>query len=859
MTYNISRSLCIVRKTGIEMLMDNNISIEDVGAKAFGLSTIPSAWTLPFFVISTEMYEMYISDTNLKALKEIWYQHIVNAMEEMHFDCSQILYIRSNMCEEGLEARGKFESYPCNKEELFETIKRYFDSLKEINLPQNKVPLLIQQYAQTLGKGHISNERRLSQEARDWNGEIENWNNQVSQNTPERTFKIPLRNWRQEIDIKNALLSPLRCSSLDNIEQILKYPCRWATDTKELKRIHFEWIFDGTYIYIVQADQEQEYGINPRLQFTDRSLPVRSTFTTQILHLLSQEDENRYFLYSKLCNPLLYQRLGLQTAPIYVLDDQKEIQELVNQNISEQLRQDISAMIANPLVIRTDVATKETSAQMLPRTDDVRNEEDAINWLKCTAKNLYETYGDKNLFVFIFHNFIPAFSSAFAYAEPTHREVLLESLWGVPEGLYYYSHDKHIVDTIDQNVEQVDISKISIRPQKPNAKINCIFPDSTGRWKCNLVAPDYIWKPAIPNKAWIKEIALNTRRIAKCMGTGISVMWFVGVNPEVYGCNVFPWYHEKFDINSVFTQTNKKKHTGDRPYTIEKNTDIEELKKIIKVGNHRNITHLLFRPTEETMIRNKEVIECIGKLANDMVIPIILEGGILSHAYYQLNRTGAAIEVRNIFDSNRFNIEHQKLVRDKIPNKIENGGELAVTKKLSDNELFEQLRLKLIEEAFEVLDANDTGELIQELADVLEVIDSIAQKQKISMTEINNAKAKKREKVGGFDSGIILQQTGLPIGKSFAETNTQKYLYKKEAITSWIDKNEKPGYKKVFQRLKVPIYLKQWKTKFKSKETKEQPVSYIVLSTKRVKSSLQIEISIEENQDHEQLKLFDDK
>ena len=855
MECNIARSVCIVRKTGIEILNDNDVSMNEVGAKAFGLSMVPPAWTLPFFVISTEMYEMYISGIDLSG---IWYKHIINAMEHMHFNRNQIIYVRSNMCEEGLGARGKFESYFCNKEELFETIKRYFDSLKRNNLSRDKVPLLIQQYAQTFGKGHVSNERRLSQEARDWKGEIENWNKQVIPNTHERTFKIPLRKWRQEIDINNSLLSPLRCSSLNNIEQVLKYPCTWATATKQLKRIHFEWIFDGTYIYIVQADQEQEYGINPESQFTDSNLPARSTFTPQILHLLSQEDKDRYSLYSKLCNPLVYQQLGLQTAPIYVLDDQQEIQELVNQNISEQLRQDISAMITNPLVIRTDVATKETSEQMLPRTDNVRNEEDAINWLKYTAKKLYETCRGTNPFVFIFHNFIPAFSSAFAYAEPTHREVLLESLWGVPEGLYYYSHDKHIVDTIYQDLAQVDISKISISPQKPNAKINCIFPDSTGRWKCNLVAPDYIWKPAIPKAAWIKEIALNTRKIAEYIGTGISVMWFIGVNSEVYGCNVFPWYHEKFDIHSVFTQKNKKKYTGDRPYIIGKNTDIEELKKIIKVGNHRNITHLLFRPTEENMIRNKEVIECIGKLANDMFVPIVLEGGILSHAYYQLNRTGAAIEVRNIFDSNLFDVEHKKLVRDKIPNKIEKGGELAITKKLSDNELFEQLRLKLVEETFEVLDANDRDELIQELADVLEVIDNIASRQHINMDTINFAKIKKREKVGSFKEGILLQQTLLPLCKSAADM-LKTYLYKEETLTSWVDKQETPDYKKIFQRVKVPTYLKQWNTQFTVKGLDNHSDSYIVLKAKRIKASLQIEISIEDDKDHEQLKLFSDK
>lgn len=258
------------------------------------------------------------------------------------------------------------------------------------------------------------------------------------------------------------------------------------------------------------------------------------------------------------------------------------------------------------------------------------------------------------------------------------------------------------------------------------------------------------------------------------------------------------------------------------------------------------------------MIRNKEMIKEIGELAKELGAVISLDGGVLSHAYYQLKHTGAAIEVNNPFKKKVSTIEHNKLVRDKIPDKIESSGEVALTKKLSDNELFEQLRLKLIEEAFEVLDANDTDELIQELADVLEVIDSIIEKQKINMTSINSAKAKKREKVGGFNEGIILQKTELSVDKSFLENTAQIHSRKKDGITSWIDKNKKPGYKKEFQRLKVPVYLKQWKTRFKSKATEKRPDIYLRVSTKRINSVLQIEIAIEDIEDDEQLLLFDD-
>ena len=40
-------------------------------------------------------------------------------------------------------------------------------------------------------------------------------------------------------------------------------PCTWATEQRI--RVHFEWVYDGYYIYLVQADEEAANdGINPR-------------------------------------------------------------------------------------------------------------------------------------------------------------------------------------------------------------------------------------------------------------------------------------------------------------------------------------------------------------------------------------------------------------------------------------------------------------------------------------------------------------------------------------------------------------------------------------------------------------------
>jgi len=826
--------ICVVNSKGIEMLEGSDIKASDVGTKAYGLALVPAPWTLPFFVISPDLHTMYASgDYSVDILKQAWHPRILEAMQNMGFDPSQDVFLRSNMCEENLLSRGQFDSYSCNRDSLFETINKYFDYLKDLGI-ESGAPLLIQQYSQILGKGHLANERRVSKEDRDWKGEIEEITLYAHAASINDKFSINLRNWRKSVTVKEEK-SLLKCLTLDNIEKSLTPPCEWATKLK--LRIHFEWIYDGTYVYIVQADVEQNYGLAPRIEESKSYSPRGTNFVPKTLHRLEATDGSRFKGYAKIKNPLLYNSLGLNTAPIYVLENQNEIDLLCRNKPSRSLICDLSILIKDPLVIRTDIDTDDLSLkQMLPRTEDMRNIEDVINWLIYSSKELSKK---KLPFIFILHNFIPAFSSAFAYAEPNNRNVMVEALWGVPEGLYYYSHDKYIVDTQMQHINDIDISQVAIAKKSVNAKNNFILPTDDGKWICSQVTPAYIWRPAIPSNGWLKEIAINTRKIAESEGKNISVMWFVGVNNKAYGCDVFPWYHESCTYD--YKQVNRKKNKGDIVYKVSQHCDIEKLRDEAALSNRRNIKYISIQPVEESIIRNKRFIEEIGMLAKDLNAVIQLEGGVLSHAYYQLIRTGATVDVANVFDKIVSRATHDKLVRDKIPDKIKKGGEEAITSTLSENELFEQLRVKLIEEAFELLEARDHSELVSELADIQEVVESILVNRKILPNHISDARKQKKEKVGGFEKGIVLHSTGIPVysSSSAADENTKRNT--KYPIVKG-DKKERPGYTEILKKIKIPVHLKQWGTNIGDVNTK--PYKHITLKGKRVNANLQIDISI---------------
>ena len=99
------------------------------------------------------------------------------------------------------------------------------------------------------------------------------------------------------------------------------------------------------------------------------------------------------------------------------------------------------------------------------------------------------------------------------------------------------------------------------------------------------------------------------------------------------------------------------------------------------------------------------------------------------------------------------------MVRDNIPNIIENNNEVAITKILSDTEFRLELYKKLKEECNEVIESKETSETLEELADVFEVLKSIAQLENKNIEDVMNVANQKRIKKGGFEKRIFLEKT----------------------------------------------------------------------------------------------------
>ena len=95
---------------------------------------------------------------------------------------------------------------------------------------------------------------------------------------------------------------------------------------------------------------------------------------------------------------------------------------------------------------------------------------------------------------------------------------------------------------------------------------------------------------------------------------------------------------------------------------------------------------------------------------------------------------------------------HNKIVRDKIPEIIESQGQSPNTRNLSEEEALDALVEKLFEEANEFSDDRK----LEELADLLEVIQSLTELLGHTPEDLEKARKEKVLKRGGFKKRIYL-------------------------------------------------------------------------------------------------------
>lgn len=97
---------------------------------------------------------------------------------------------------------------------------------------------------------------------------------------------------------------------------------------------------------------------------------------------------------------------------------------------------------------------------------------------------------------------------------------------------------------------------------------------------------------------------------------------------------------------------------------------------------------------------------------------------------------------------------YHKLVRDFIPNIIEADGKSCIYETLSDEDYIYLLDQKLNEELAEYQESKS----LEELADLLEIIQAVVKARGWALEELEQVRAAKAAKQGGFEKKILLKE-----------------------------------------------------------------------------------------------------
>ena len=92
-----------------------------------------------------------------------------------------------------------------------------------------------------------------------------------------------------------------------------------------------------------------------------------------------------------------------------------------------------------------------------------------------------------------------------------------------------------------------------------------------------------------------------------------------------------------------------------------------------------------------------------------------------------------------------------KLVRDRIPEIIRASGSEPRVRVAPPDEYADRLRAKLLEEATEFVE----GGTLEELADVLEVVDTLARELGADHEQLDKVRLEERRTRGGFDRRLV--------------------------------------------------------------------------------------------------------
>ena len=695
-----------------------------VGSKAARLAELPAEW-VPDFVVLPEAFVLARqragdARTVLDGLRGADAEALELVISHMHASTlseNASVFIRSNAAdEEETTEHGKYDSISVGGE--LGVVADAIDSLLQDASPKMR---LILQVGIDGVVGRISNERRVS--ARPSEALVEGLQGERRQYV------------RRASKAGSAPLVPATNGA--SIKRALGALTRWIDDSG-YEEFSAEWVGDGQRVWIVQW--QPVVAKNPRpwvtsyLQGTDPL--VQALDSNEGLSFWTPMSGEVAPRWPKLSKAALFVRLGIPTPNILVFEG-RHWAEAAAAGAGAEL---VSLMPGVPWVIRTDVAEEVTTAkELLPTSAPLRDLQALSDFIRNTVAVLTASGFPRNDWALLAAPVVAARASAMAYGVPGSPSTQVDALWGFPDGLLYLPHDRSLVPS-DDHVEVT--SEVNYKPA-------CLLFEGLNWTYAELVKPwDY---QRVLDDEELRLAARWAKAVSGDVGAEVQLMVLCriggGSGPEA--------------MMAFHYSTESIRRPSERP------TDIDD-KNVLTISEPNDLERALLNgPAGHSALRlrpNRPLRDTafLVRLANTAIRwnkPILFDGSLLGHAYHILSSTGASVFPAVVSEMFGPPTTYSKLVRDLIPAIVEQSGSVARVRPLSPEEADQVLRQKLIEEALEVFAAAGENSVLSELADVSQVLVTLAGLYDGGIHEVERLREEKLRQRGGFDDLIFLEFT----------------------------------------------------------------------------------------------------
>ena len=702
-----------------------------VGQKGLGLSRLESKFVPPYFIITSNLFAIWLKDKHTAT--KILQSKLQEGIQVLEREGKLVFIVRSSAKIESFDERGFYESSSGNLRagDLYNAILQIWErNLIGIQkYPHNEFAVIIQQYIKPKFLGHLSNERRVSRNKNEWLLELVNEKGKFTEG-----IKFIAPN-----NVKTFSSDTFICSRKPQLIIALKLYAG-----TQIERRHIEWIWDGNSIKLVQNDSETNSSKGQKPGYSwPRSKAIIEKTKLQCFSDLSTSVKK----WRKVDCLKTFIECDLPHGQVYILEDPNIIEELLSERHIPLLQKDLEWLLLHPITIRMDVNNPDGYNNiLLPRTETLFDVEQAFSFLVKYSREFIANGLSSVDFCFLIHRFIISDSCALAFSKPHLKKARIDSTWGIVEGLYFHPHDSFEVNLLNSPTQ---IKKL-IR-----CKTEYIDVDNKGKWFSKKSGTDFDWAESLTKKQ-LNNIATYNIKIAEYLNSVVTVMYFVGVEKSTGYPEVLPWFYTTDEI----TESSEKFTDvifSERSLVIENKEDFIKIRNNFQKDQSSKATLKL--KLNPDISRDKKLIEEIGIFANEKFLAIELDGSILSHTYYILRKLNVRVKCIDAFEPKYPKQEFYKLVRDKIPIHIESKGEKARTIKIPSSDLLQFIKEKAIEEAYEFYFETKEDKIIEELADIYEILRAACKIFEISIDEVVKIANSKSEKKGGFESGVVLLNT----------------------------------------------------------------------------------------------------